>query len=329
MSGYTKLFGSILDSTVWKLSLASKVVWVTMMAMADRDGVVEASVPGLADRAGVTIEQCETALAAFLAPDRYSRTKDHDGRRIEEIDGGWRLINHEKYTQKLSAEDRRERDAERQRRHRDKAKERDMSRDAVTAHVSHDTQIQIQTQTQTHPSPRTGARVWAAADWLDAFGKAWSAKLAAGARHYGNTTDAKACSDLAALLEELPQTDLLAAQERAGAMFAEFFAERTRDLVKARHCFAFFVTRWGQLRVPAVPAVAPPKPWAVPEPPRADPNCRDWHAGGKNTGKRHPRGQQPGCPECKSVYLRDWTAETRTSEPTPASEVLRQGGQRP
>lgn len=68
-----------------------------MLAMADRKGRVWASVPGLANRARISVEDCGAAIMSFLGPDPYSRTKDHDGRRIEEIDGGWRLLNHEKY----------------------------------------------------------------------------------------------------------------------------------------------------------------------------------------------------------------------------------------
>lgn len=116
MSGYTKLFGSILDSTVWELPLPTKVTWIAMLAMADRRGEVQASIPGLAKRAGVSLEQCEEALKAFVSPDRYSRTREHDGRRIEEIDGGWRLLNHRKYREQLSADLQRERDTERKRR---------------------------------------------------------------------------------------------------------------------------------------------------------------------------------------------------------------------
>jgi hypothetical protein len=61
-------------------------------------------------------------------------------------------------------------------------------------------------------------------------------------------------------------------------------------------------------------------------PPRADPNCKGWHAGGKNTGRRNPRGQQATCPECKSVYLREWTADDRVGDPTPAGAVLLEKG---
>ena len=68
-----------------------------MLAMADQHGRVWASIPGLANRARVPLEDTQAALNAFLSPDPYSRTPDHEGRRIESIDGGWRLLNHEKY----------------------------------------------------------------------------------------------------------------------------------------------------------------------------------------------------------------------------------------
>lgn len=122
MSGYTKLFESLLESTVWAQPDHVRLVWITMLAMADRDGIVEASVPGLAHRARVSIPQCEEALECFRSPDTYSRTKDHDGRRIEEIDGGWKLLNHTKYRERASAEERREKAAERQRKKREQAK---------------------------------------------------------------------------------------------------------------------------------------------------------------------------------------------------------------
>lgn len=105
---FTKLFSMILDSTVWQLSLEAKVVWITMLAMKDRHGDVMASVPGLAKRAGVSIHACEQALECFRSPDPYSRTKSFDGRRIQDIDGGWTVLNHEKYQQMLSVEERRE-----------------------------------------------------------------------------------------------------------------------------------------------------------------------------------------------------------------------------
>jgi hypothetical protein len=94
---FTKLFSSITASTIWAARDQTRILWITMLAMADQHGRVWASVPGLANIARISIPDCETALAELQAPDKYSRTKDHDGRRIEPIDGGWRLLNHAKY----------------------------------------------------------------------------------------------------------------------------------------------------------------------------------------------------------------------------------------
>lgn len=108
MQGYTKLFGSIVASTIWDESKETKIVWITMLALANRGGIVEASIPGLAALSRVTVDECKAALTALLTPDPYSRTKDYEGRRIEEVEGGWKVLNHAKYRAKMSADQRRE-----------------------------------------------------------------------------------------------------------------------------------------------------------------------------------------------------------------------------
>lgn len=105
---FTKLFSSITESTVWCESSEVRLTWITMLAMADKQGRVFASIPGLANRARVPVEAVEDAISKFLGPDTYSRTKEHEGRRIEEIDGGWRLLNHAKYRALRDEESRRE-----------------------------------------------------------------------------------------------------------------------------------------------------------------------------------------------------------------------------
>ena len=97
MAGFTKLFSSLLDSTIWREDDKTRIVWITMLAMADRLGYVAASIPGLAARANVTIEEVKMALAKLADVDEYSRTKANDGRRIEDADGGWNLLNYAKY----------------------------------------------------------------------------------------------------------------------------------------------------------------------------------------------------------------------------------------
>lgn len=119
---FTKLFSSITESTIWVEDANTRLTWITLLAMADKRGRVWASIPGLANRARVPVEAAEAAIEKFLAPDTYSRTytPECQGRRLEEIDGGWRLINYEKYRQIRDQEDKRERTRERVRKHREK-----------------------------------------------------------------------------------------------------------------------------------------------------------------------------------------------------------------
>jgi len=162
LSSYTKLFQSILDSSIWQESHQTRIVWVTMLAMADQHGEVQAAVPGLAKRAGVTLQEAEEAIATLSSPDMYSRTPDHEGRRIAKIDGGWEILNHAKYRHAASLEDRKEKAAERAKRFRDKNKP-DPAQPCVTVRddalrvtlhnaavtLSDDKQKQIQMQKQT------------------------------------------------------------------------------------------------------------------------------------------------------------------------------------
>ena len=122
MSGYTKLFSSIVHSTIWREPDHVRIVWITMLAIADRHGEVEASVPGLADLSRVSLEQCQDALRVLSSPDKFSRNQDYDGKRIVEILGGWALLNHDLYRTKLNDEEQREKDRERKARYRAKLK---------------------------------------------------------------------------------------------------------------------------------------------------------------------------------------------------------------
>jgi hypothetical protein len=108
MPGYTKLFSSIVASTVWNEDNDTRIVWITLLALADRRGIVEGSVPGLAVLARVSVDGCRAAITKLSNPDPDSRSQVKEGRRIEAVDGGWRIVNHEEYRRKLSEDDRRE-----------------------------------------------------------------------------------------------------------------------------------------------------------------------------------------------------------------------------
>src|SRR5258706_16204689 len=97
MAGFSKLFGSILTSTIWCESHATIRVWIAMLASCDAEGMVEGSIPGFAYVARVTRAEMEQALEKLTSPDPDSRTKDNEGRRVEAFDGGWKILNYAKY----------------------------------------------------------------------------------------------------------------------------------------------------------------------------------------------------------------------------------------
>ena len=103
MSGYTPLFSTIVCSSIWDEDNCTRIVWITMLALADASGNVESSIKGLAHQARVTVTQCNTALEILKAPDPYSKSKNNDGKRIEEIEGGWHVINHAMYRNKAKS----------------------------------------------------------------------------------------------------------------------------------------------------------------------------------------------------------------------------------
>lgn len=108
ISGWTPLFsGLVISSSVWQESKEVKILWVTMLALVNKDSIVEASVPALANLAGLTVDETEAALEVLMSPDEYSRSKEMEGRRIVPVDGGWKLINHAKYRNIASMESRR------------------------------------------------------------------------------------------------------------------------------------------------------------------------------------------------------------------------------
>jgi len=105
LPGYTKLFSSITESSIWCESNAVLRVWIGLLARADADGVVEGSVPGFASLCRVSIPEMEEALTKLAAPDPHSRSREHEGRRIEVFDGGWVILNYAKYRKRAQAKE--------------------------------------------------------------------------------------------------------------------------------------------------------------------------------------------------------------------------------
>lgn len=95
---YTKLFSSILDSTIWMESTSTRIVWLTFLAAMNEDGYVSLpSIANVAHRARVSVSEASEAIKVLESPDPYSKNQDNDGRRIESVPGGFIVLNAKKY----------------------------------------------------------------------------------------------------------------------------------------------------------------------------------------------------------------------------------------
>jgi len=105
---FVKLFADLMDSSLWSESSDTRIVWITLLMMADETGLVRSTAPGITKRAGVNLAHTRAALEKFEAPDPESRTLVLEGRRIERVDGGYQIVNYLAYRNLRNKDARRE-----------------------------------------------------------------------------------------------------------------------------------------------------------------------------------------------------------------------------
>ena len=151
---FVKLDCGLLNSTLW-LQREQREIFITALLMAEPYelrtptgqievrsleytgfevqpgwyGFVPAAGIGIIGRARVEKEPGLKALEALGSPDPESRSPEHDGRRMIRVDGGYLILNFQKYREKDHTS------AERSRRYRERkvASHRDMSISRVTS----------------------------------------------------------------------------------------------------------------------------------------------------------------------------------------------------
>lgn len=206
MAGYTKLFNSILASTIWRSSDKTRIVWITLLAMSDKNGIAEASIPGLADMARVSLQDCEAALQELQSPDPYSRTKDHEGSRISPVDGGWQILNHAKYRAKMGADERREYLRLKQREYRSRDKSTNVNNvsdiDTVLTHTEAKADTYTEATPNTTPSKIKPSRA-SRSDYSDDFEQFWSVYPKRAGKSAAMKAWAKASPDIIVVLSAL------------------------------------------------------------------------------------------------------------------------------
>ena len=106
---YTPIYNRLVDSSVWTLPDHIRIVWITMLALQDRDHVVRYTAFGIAQRAHKSEAEVLDALKVLSTPDTTRlEPQEHEGRRIEKHPDGWFILNGEKYQRMMEQANRRE-----------------------------------------------------------------------------------------------------------------------------------------------------------------------------------------------------------------------------
>lgn len=147
---FTKLQRSIVTSSIWLEDMPTRLVWITLLALCDRDGIARCSPAGLAHQARVEPDVCRAALEKFAGPDPDSRDQT-DGRRIERVPGGFLLLNHKRILEEGVRENRRE--YFREKKAEERAKKRAKGKTVRPIHRDDGGAIEGQARVARHPTP--------------------------------------------------------------------------------------------------------------------------------------------------------------------------------
>jgi hypothetical protein len=97
---FAKIFAQIFDSSIAG-DYAVRHVFMDLLVLADRDGVVDMTLDAISRRTNVPEEMVAHAIAELMKPDRKSRSHEEGGKRLVALDShrdwGWQIVNFEHY----------------------------------------------------------------------------------------------------------------------------------------------------------------------------------------------------------------------------------------
>jgi hypothetical protein len=100
---YVAVDRDIWTSTVLKEGPTVVATWLLLMADADRHGITRATPTAIASVLRVPDEEVEEAFDILMKPDKRSRNKDEDGRRMIDLgDGRYELVSFNKYKERAT-----------------------------------------------------------------------------------------------------------------------------------------------------------------------------------------------------------------------------------
>lgn len=121
---YGKHFASMYTGSMVGSGTLAFALWGFCIANHDQEGFIELNPVLLATIFGdVKVKEIETQIEAFCQPDKMSRSKTDEGRRLEKLGPFlYKMINYEKYQGIVDAARRREQFKEASKRYREKKK---------------------------------------------------------------------------------------------------------------------------------------------------------------------------------------------------------------
>jgi hypothetical protein len=181
---FVKLDTDALDSSLWSEPSNTIKVFLTMLLMADPEGHVRSTAPGIASRARIALQPVRDALATLEAPDPDDRSGVKEGRRIERCEGGYNIINFLAYRNKDHTA------AERKRRQRERSvapfevtrDEHGVTRVVTQAEAEAEAEAYSNTRASADADHPPAAGFWRGKEWVeypdelkgDAFVSCWT-----------------------------------------------------------------------------------------------------------------------------------------------------------
>lgn len=104
MGGFVKLDCGITDSSLWFEPPATRVVFITLLTKCDPSGFARCVRQAWERDSNVGHDDFERAVNCLESPDSNSRDSSNEGRRIQKIEGGWKVLNYQKWRQFLYSE---------------------------------------------------------------------------------------------------------------------------------------------------------------------------------------------------------------------------------
>ena len=97
-SNWGTIHSRITRSSLMEAPITARYIFFMFISQTDGTGFVQGTVPGLAREFHVPTEEFRECVEILESPDPDSGSLEHEGRRLKKVQGGWVVLNYQKYT---------------------------------------------------------------------------------------------------------------------------------------------------------------------------------------------------------------------------------------